>query len=62
MNNRLSTARVQTVLNYFASRTFVRPNRIFARAWGESKPVADNHTPGGRQRNRRVVVFVYISG
>jgi outer membrane protein OmpA-like peptidoglycan-associated protein len=62
MNNRLSSARVQTVLNYFASRTFVRPNRIFARAWGESKPVADNHTSGGRQRNRRVVVFVYISG
>jgi len=62
MNNRLSSARVQTVLNYFASRTFVRPNRIFARAWGESKPVADNHTSKGRQRNRRVVVFVYISG
>jgi len=62
MNNRLSSARVQTVLNYFASRTFVKPNRIFARAWGESKPVADNHTSQGRQRNRRVVVFVYISG
>jgi len=62
MNNRLSSARVQTVLNYFASRTFVKPNKIFARAWGESKPVADNHTASGRQRNRRVVVFVYISG
>jgi len=62
MNSRLSSDRVQTVLNYFASRTFVRPNRIFARAWGESKPVADNHTSKGRQRNRRVVVFVYISG
>ncbi len=62
MNSRLSSDRVQTVLNYFASRTFVRPNRIFARAWGESKPIADNHTSKGRQRNRRVVVFVYISG
>ena len=62
MNNRLSSARVQTVLNYFATRTFVRPNRIVARAWGEAKPVADNNTSSGRQRNRRVVVFVYISG
>ncbi len=60
MNNQLSSDRVQTVLNYFASRSFVRPNRVFARAWGESKPVADNNTPQGRQRNRRVVVFLYI--
>jgi outer membrane protein OmpA-like peptidoglycan-associated protein len=60
MNNRLSSARVQTVLNYFASRAFVKPNRVFARAWGESRPVADNSTPQGRQRNRRVVVFLYI--
>jgi len=50
------------VLNYFASRTFVKPNRIIARAWGESRPVVDNHTARGRQRNRRVVVFIYISG
>lgn len=62
MNNKLSSARVQTVLNYFASRTFVKPSRIFARAWGESKPAADNSTSMGRKRNRRVVVFVYISG
>jgi len=60
MNNQLSSARVQTVLNYFASRTLVRPNRIFARAWGESRPVADNRTSEGRQRNRRVVVFLYL--
>jgi len=60
MNNRLSSARVQTVLNYFASRSFVKPSRVFARAWGESRPVADNSTPQGRQRNRRVVVFLYI--
>ena len=60
LNNRLSSARVQTVLNYFAGRAFVKPNRIIARAWGESKPVADNSTPQGRQRNRRVQVLVYI--
>ncbi len=60
LNNRLSSARVQTVLNYFAGRAFVKPNRIVARAWGESKPVADNTTPQGRQRNRRVEVLVYI--
>ena len=60
LNNRLSSARVQTVLNYFASRTFVKPNRVFARAWGESRPVADNNTPAGRQLNRRVEIFLYL--
>ncbi len=60
LNNRLSAARVQTVLNYFAGRAFVKPGRIVARAWGETRPVADNNTPQGRQRNRRVVVLVYI--
>lgn len=60
MNNRLSTARVQTVLNYFAGRAFVRPNRIVPRAWGETRPVADNNTPEGRQLNRRVEVLAYI--
>ena len=60
LNNRLSSARVQTVLDYFAGRAFVKPNRIVARAWGETKPVADNSTPQGRQRNRRVEVLVYI--
>ncbi len=60
LNNRLSSARVQTVLNYFAGRAFVKPNRIVARAWGETRPVADNSTPQGRQRNRRVQVLVYI--
>ncbi len=60
MNNRLSSARVQTVLNYFAGRAFVKPSRIVARAWGETRPIADNSTPQGRQRNRRVEVLVYI--
>ncbi len=60
LNNRLSSARVQTILNYFASRTFVKPGKIFGRAWGESRPVADNSTPQGRQKNRRVEIFLYL--
>lgn len=60
LNNRLSSARVQTALNFFAGRAFVKPGRIVARAWGESRPVADNSTAAGRQRNRRVEVLVYI--
>ena len=60
MNNRLSSSRVQTVLNYFAGRAFVKPGRIVARAWGETRPVADNSTPKGRQLNRRVEVLVFI--
>jgi outer membrane protein OmpA-like peptidoglycan-associated protein len=60
MNNVLSVARVQTILNFFASKSFVKPNRVYPRAWGETRPVADNRSPEGRQRNRRVVVFAYL--
>lgn len=30
--------------------------RITARGWGESKPVASNATPDGRQANRRITI------
>jgi OOP family OmpA-OmpF porin len=36
----------------------VDAGRIEARGYGETRPVADNTTPAGRARNRRVVFTV----
>jgi flagellar motor protein MotB len=36
----------------------VEGRRLATRGFGESKPVADNATAEGRQRNRRVEVII----
>jgi len=57
-NQQLSVDRATTVKNYLQSKTGY-PS-IMARGWAFLKPVADNRTPIGRQKNRRVEVFLYI--
>jgi len=55
-NEILSQKRALSVLDYLQPH-FNR--NIQANGWGSSKPVADNNTPGGRQRNRRVEIYLY---
>jgi outer membrane protein OmpA-like peptidoglycan-associated protein len=57
-NRQLSLDRATIVKNYLQSKTGF--TAITARGWAFLKPVADNKTPMGRQRNRRVEVFLYI--
>ncbi len=57
-NERLSMDRADAVKIYLANKTGFLS--IIARGWAFHKPVADNRTPGGRQRNRRVEVYLYI--
>lgn len=52
-NLALSTARARAVVERLV-RSGVRYSRIFAKGYGESLPVADNATPEGRARNRRI--------
>jgi outer membrane protein OmpA-like peptidoglycan-associated protein len=52
-NQSLGQRRANTVKNYFVSHG-VRADRINARSYGESRPVASNDTDEGRQTNRRV--------
>jgi OOP family OmpA-OmpF porin len=40
------------------TRRGIDPRRVAVRAVGDSSPVASNETPLGRERNRRVEVFV----
>lgn len=53
MNQELSENRARAVADLLASNG-VAPGRIVTRGAGELRPIADNGTPDGRSRNRRV--------
>jgi len=52
-NARLSYQRAQSVMNYLTERG-IAADRLSAKGYGESEPVADNETDEGRELNRRV--------
>ena len=52
-NTRLSQARANAVRAYLASKG-VAPERMVAKGYGPTQPVAPNTTPAGRAQNRRV--------
>lgn len=56
-NWELSASRAASVVNLM-SRFGVEPERMSAIGYGEFKPVADNDTEIGRQKNRRVVLVI----
>jgi outer membrane protein OmpA-like peptidoglycan-associated protein/tetratricopeptide (TPR) repeat protein len=57
-NQKLSEARAQSVVTYLLSKG-IDPSRVVAKGYGESRPVAPNRTPAGkdnpegRKQNRR---------
>ncbi len=52
-NLSLSQKRCETVKNYLMSKGIFE-SRLSATGYGETKPIADNKTPEGRAKNRRV--------
>jgi len=52
-NQELSQRRAVTVMEYFVQQG-VTADRMTARGYGETEPLADNATPEGRAENRRV--------
>lgn len=52
-NLRLSQARADTTKSYLASKG-IAASRLAATGYGETRPIADNATDEGRQRNRRI--------
>jgi OOP family OmpA-OmpF porin len=56
-NEQLSIARARAVAAYFI-RSGIAIDRITARAFGESSPIAPNNTAEGRRENRRVELRV----
>jgi outer membrane protein OmpA-like peptidoglycan-associated protein len=53
INNPLSQARADAVRNYLISRG-VDPERLVAKGYGSTRPVASNATEDGRYQNRRI--------
>ncbi len=53
MNQRLSQARADAVLNAILARRVLGAGLV-AKGYGESQPVADNATAAGREANRRI--------
>jgi chemotaxis protein MotB len=56
-NWELSASRAASMV-HLLSRLGVEPSRMSAIGYGEFKPIADNQTEYGRQKNRRVVLVV----
>ncbi|RAI98422.1 WD40 repeat protein [Chitinophaga skermanii] len=56
-NLKLSQNRAKSVADYLASQG-VAANRITAKGFGETKPVADNTTDEGRAQNRRTTLRI----
>lgn len=56
-NWELSAARAASVV-HLLMKVGVKPERMAAVGYGEHRPIADNETEQGRQRNRRVVIII----
>lgn len=56
-NLELSQARAEAVREYLIERG-IAADRIVAKGYGETRPIADNSSPEGRANNRRVEIVV----
>jgi outer membrane protein OmpA-like peptidoglycan-associated protein len=54
-NQVLSQRRAEAVRAELIGQFGIAANRLTAKGYGQTKPVADNRTPAGRAQNRRVV-------
>ena len=59
-NWELGAARATSVLHFLASQQ-IDANRMRAVTYADTKPLADNATEQGRQRNRRVNIVIKVS-
>lgn len=57
-NLKLSQERANNVRNYLIREFGIAPERLEARGYGLTRPIADNGTEEGRQENRRVMIIV----
>ncbi|GFO68822.1 membrane protein [Geomonas limicola] len=57
-NQKLSQRRAEAVVNYLVDNYGIDRSRLTAKGYGLSRPVADNATDAGRQKNRRVEAVI----
>ncbi len=60
-NMTLSVRRAESVAAYLLERVAISPNQLSSVGYGETKPIANNETPDGRSKNRRIDVVLYPS-
>ena len=60
-NQKLSEARAHSVVKYLEGRGIAR-DRLAAKGFGKSQPIADNNTDEGREQNRRVELKIVDDG
>jgi OmpA-OmpF porin, OOP family len=58
-NQTLSQDRAEAVRQYLLANSALPPTDVRALGYGESRPVANNETPEGRARNRRIDIVIY---
>lgn len=58
----LSTDRANVVLKYLEDKEVIDPAKYLAIGYGLYSPIADNSTPEGRAKNRRVEIFISRKG
>ena len=57
-NWELSTARALAAVHFLTEKAGVDPRRVGAVGYGEYRPIADNSTPEGRAKNRRIAITI----
>lgn len=57
-NRELSKRRAETVVDYLVGKYGIDRPRLTAEGFGSSRPIADNATDEGRQKNRRVEAII----
>ncbi|MFZ0487529.1 MAG: OmpA family protein [Arenicellales bacterium] len=57
-NQGLSERRANAVKQKLVNDYGISPDRLDIKGYGESRPVADNSTPAGRQKNRRSIAVI----
>ena len=57
-NWELSAARALAAVHFLTEKAGVDPHRLGAVGYGEFRPIADNSTPEGRARNRRIAITI----
>lgn len=61
-NWELSTARALAAVHFLTEQAGVDPRRVGVVGYGEYRPIADNSTPEGRAKNRRIAIVILPDG
>jgi chemotaxis protein MotB len=61
-NWELSVMRATNVVHFLQDQCHIAPERLIAAGRGPYQPVADNSTPEGRQKNRRIEIMLIDKG